>query len=276
MKGCLLALIGIGAWSLAAAQQVPNFSNPPGPNLSRMGIDQKLGAQVPMDTQFTDETGKTVRFGDLFAGRPVLLVPMFYQCHGICEVTVEALLKTTAKLKKTSAVGEKFDVILLSIHPKETPEQAMAKKREILEVYERPQSAPSWHCLTGSLESIHQVTDAVGFRYDYKPETDQINHPAGAIILTPRGMVSSYIFGVDYPTIVLEDGFALASREAVGKKAEPILLGCIMLDPLTGKRTLVIENVLKLAGMLTVLILGLAILKMSLAHRTPKLPGGVA
>lgn len=253
----------------------------------RIGIDQKLGDQVPLDTPVMDEHGKQIKLGDVLNGRPVVFMPIFYTCQGVCGVELSNMLKSAIKMKKTFAIGDKFDLVVLSINPKETPDLALAKERDLQNMYyvsnspdhSNPADLPStgWHLLTGTSEAnIRKVTDSLGFRYEYKPATDQINHPSGIMILTPQGKISSYIYGADYPTKVLQDSLELANQGKVGAKAEVILLGCIMVDPVTGKRTLMVERVLKFAGILTVLILGISILKMSIDSKKNPAGGGTS
>ncbi len=241
----------------------------------RIGIDQKLGDQVPLDVPVIDEHGNHIKLGDVLHGKPVVFMPIFYSCKGVCGVELSNMLKSAIKMKKTFPIGDKYDLVVLSINPKETPDLALAKEKDMQDMYGMPESAGGWHLLTGDGEAnIRRVTDALGFRYEYKPETDQINHPSGIMVLTPQGKISSYIYGADYPTKVLQDSLVLANEGKVGAKAEVILLGCIMVDPVTGKRTVVVEQVLKIAGIMTVLILGLSILKMSLDTKKNAPPGG--
>jgi protein SCO1 len=156
---------------------------------------------------------------------------------------------------------------MVSIHPKETAELARAKERKLVEVYERPGSENGWHLLTGSEESIQRLTQSVGFRYTYDPQKDLVNHPAGLMILTPDGKVSRYFYGADFPTAPLREALLEAAQEKIGPKAEVVLFGCVMIDPITGKRTLVVKNVLILGGVLTVLGMGTWIGLMSIKSR---------
>lgn len=237
------------------------------PTIKKLAIDQNLGGQVPMDAQFTDEHGKQIRLGDVFHGRPVILMPIFYTCQGVCGIELDSMVKDAVRMKNTYRIGDKFDLVAVSIKPTETPDLALAKEKELQKAYNMPGTEQGWHLLVGKLDQIHRVTDAVGFRYEWDPATDLINHPAGIMVLTPEGKISSYLYGADFPTKVLQDGINIAAAGKVGEKADVILLGCIMVDPRTGKRTLVVEQVMKLSGGLTVLIVGLSILKMSLASK---------
>jgi len=76
-----------------------------------------------------------------------------------------------------------FDVVMLSIKPTETPQLAADKKKLILSAYHVPGGDEGVHGLVGDLENIHKITDTVGFRYKYDPNTQLINHPAGLMVL---------------------------------------------------------------------------------------------
>jgi protein SCO1/2 len=106
-----------------------------------------------------------------------------------------------------------------------------------------------YHFLTGELDQIRKVTDAVGFGFSYDPAGEgRINHPAGLMFLTASGRVSKYIYGSDYPKLEVENSLTLAQQDKIGGKAEVYLFGCVMIDPVTRQKSLVIENVIRLVA----------------------------
>ena len=216
-------------------------------SLSQMKIEQKLGAQVPPQATFKDESGHQIQMASLLGHRPIVLLPMFYLCRGVCGKETDNLMKTIAQLEDKT-VGRDYDVVFLSINPRETPELAMNKKVSLMKVMKGESNQEGYHFLTGSIEEIRKVTDAVGFGFAYDPADGRINHPAGLMILTPAGRVSQYILGADYPKPVFSEGLVLAQQDKIGKKAEVVLLGCVMIDPITGQRSIVIENVIRLVA----------------------------
>lgn len=257
MKALSIALGVSLLVSVAGAQTRFNQS------LAQMKIDQKLGAQVPADATFKDETGKQIQFASLFGRRPIVLLPMFYLCRGVCGKETDNLLKTIARMEGQAmgekpsevksdgtnlSVGKDFDVVFLSINPKETPELAMNKKLSLLKVMKGDTNREGYHFLTGKMEDIRKVTNAVGFGFDYDESDGRINHPAGLMILTPGGKVTQYITGAEYPKPVLTEAISLAHQNKVGKIAEVELLGCVMIDPITGERSIVIEGVIRLVS----------------------------
>lgn len=240
-------------------------------------FNQNLGTQVPVDLPFKDETGKDVRLGDFFKEKPVILVLVFYNCQSSCLLIKEGLLKTLNSQKKIQ-VGKDFDVVVVSINHKETPELAAEMKKQYVEFYRFPGSEAGWHLLTGTKESVHALTQSVGFGFNFKeivdPETkevsDQITHPSGIVFLTPEGVTSLYLLGVTYPASEVLRGVREAAANKVGQKTETVLFGCFMYDPKTGKYRVVVENALKVTGGATMLVLFGSIAIMAIRNkRTP-------
>ncbi|MFI5386378.1 MAG: SCO family protein [Fimbriimonadales bacterium] len=225
----------------------------PAVDLHDVKIVQRLGNQVPLGAEFRNRQGRAVRLGELLQSRPVLVLPIFYQCTGVCSLELQDLVDTLPKMTKWR-IGRDFDVVVLSINPKEGPDLALSKFQSTVSA--SPGLAgtePGWHFLTGTLTSIRSVTDALGFYYTYDADKDLVNHPAGIIFLTPSGVVSSYILGASYSTDGLSKNLDLAAKNRVGEKSADIFFGCIHIDPLTGQRSLAIQGVLRLLGLATIL-----------------------
>jgi protein SCO1/2 len=267
----IIAATLLGAALLARAQQDrPEFNPPPGPPGSDIGIDQNLDGQIPLDTAWTDENGKAVHLRDYFQGKPVLFVPVFYGCKGICLVTMDGVL-VALKGMKTFDVGKDFEVITFSIHPKETPDMAKKMKETALNDYGRPGSNEHWHFLTGTDESIKPLTKALGFRYTYDPESGFIDHPAGIMVATPEGRISKYFIDVNYvPKLVLA-ALRDAGQQRIGGLTEPVWFGCLSRNKATGALTVNISRIVQVAGVITMLILGTSIFLMSRKYRTTAL-----
>ena len=246
----------------------------------QMGLTQNLGAYLPKDVPFKDESGKEIKFGEVFQGRPVLLIPMFFTCKTMCVNIADGLVQTLAKATKSDSLkpGRDLDVVMLSINHKETPELAQAKKVEIFNLLTPPKgrgenvewratAEQGWHMLTGTEESVRAITNAVGFKFSYDHRTDIINHPTASMFLTPGGQVATYIVGPTFPTSVLKADTAMAARNEVGRAVDQsFMFGCVRFDK-AGKYTIVVENVIRLACVLTLIALGGAILTMSLKER---------
>jgi protein SCO1/2 len=201
--------------------------------LSQIGIDQRLNNQVPLDLPFVDESGRDVRLGDYFGKRPVLLALVYYECPMLCTQVLNGVVSALGTLKFD--VGREFDVVAVSINPKEGPGLASQKKAAYLERYGRPHTAAGWHFLTGRDEHIKRLASAVGFRYAYDEEIGQYAHGAGVEVLTPKGTISRYFYGIEYSPRDLRFGLIEASEERIGTAVDDVLLLCYHYDPATGK-----------------------------------------
>jgi protein SCO1/2 len=212
----------------------------------KVGIDQRLNAQVPLDLVFTDETGREVRLGEYFGTRPVILALVYYECPMLCTEVLNGLTSAIGVLN--FEVGREFDVVAVSFNPKEGPELAAQKKQNYVKRYGRPQSTAGWHFLTGKEESIRTLTEAVGFRYLYLPENGQYAHGAAVEVLTPRGVISRYFYGIDYSPRDLRFGLMEASEERIGSPVDQMLLLCYHYDPTTGKYATAILRLVRIGG----------------------------
>lgn len=219
--------------------------------LGRIGIDQRIGEQVPLDLPFTDETGRQVRLGDYFGKRPVVLALVYYECPMLCTQVLNGL--TTALGVMEFEPGREFDVVAVSFNPREGPGLASQKKANYLERYGRPHTAEGWHFLTGSEESISRLTGAMGFRYEYDPEIGQFAHGAAIEVLTPQGRIARYFYGIEYSARDLRLGIVEAAEERVGSVIDDVLLLCLHYDPATGRYGPTILGIVRLGGIATVL-----------------------
>jgi protein SCO1/2 len=222
--------------------------------LREIGIDQRPDRQVPLDLVFRDETGKSVRLGDYFGEKPVLLSLVYYECPMLCTLVLNGLLRSLRAL--AFDVGKQFNVVTVSVDPGETPSLAAAKKAEYIQKYSREGAEKGWHFLTGEEDSIQALADAVGFRYVYQPDRDEYAHASGIMILTPQGKLARYFYGIEYSTRDVRLALVEASANKIGSPVDQLLLYCYHYDPVTGKYGLLIMNTIRLAGLATVLALG--------------------
>ena len=232
----------------------PRASAQPGGALKEVAFDQNLNAQLPLTTAFRDENGQEVRLADYFGKRPVILVMGYTNCPLLCS---QVLGEVTRSLKPLDAsIGKDFDIVTVSINPKEAPEQADGQRRAYLKRYNREGAESGWHALTGDEASIRKLADAIGFRYTYSPKLNLYAHAAGFVLLTPAGRVSHYFFGVEYPARDLQFALRESSASKIGSPIHKLLLYCYDYDPATGKYTFAIMNMIRVLGVATVLALG--------------------
>jgi protein SCO1/2 len=219
--------------------------------LAKIGIDQRLNHQVPLDLPFTDENGRDVRLREYFGQRPVILALVYYECPMLCTQVLNGLVSALATLNFSA--GQEFDVVAVSINPREGPGLASQKKQAYLERYGRPGTEAGWHFLTGRDESIKPLAAAVGFRYEYDESIQQYAHGAGVEVLTPKGIVSRYFYGIEYSPRDLRFGLIEASEERIGSAVDDLLLLCYHYNPATGKYGATAIGMVRIGAVVTVL-----------------------
>jgi protein SCO1/2 len=226
--------------------------------LQQVGVTQHLNQQLPLNTSFVDDTGKTVKLGDYFGKHPAILSMVYYNCPMLCSEELDGL---TSALEMVRLVpGKDFDVVIISIDPSETPEMAAAKKRFYLKRYGHPETAAGWHFLTGQKPAIDAVTQAVGFGYVRVPGPDgrltQYAHASSIELATTDGKLAQYYLGVEYSPKDVLLGLIDASGNKIGSPVANILTYCYHYDPQTNKHSLIVARVVQFGGMMTMASLG--------------------
>jgi protein SCO1/2 len=231
-----------------------------GPVSELVGITPKLGEQVPLELEFVDSSGRELRLSECFAGRPVVLHLVYYECPMLCKLSADGLFDTLATL--SLAPGEDFSIVTLSFDPRETPELSGRARQIALERCGAKAVERGWRFLTGKNAEISALTEAVGFRYMFDEKTKQYAHAAGVFVLTPEGIVSRYLSGINYSPRDLRLALVEAGGGKVGTAGDQALLLCYMYDPVRGKYGLAIMTMLRAAGVATVGIMATAIVVM--------------
>jgi protein SCO1/2 len=271
-------LLVISAGALATAQtykdrQTAVAASVLPPALRNIGVDQKLNEQIPLDSSFRDESGREVPLATYFRSRPVLLALVYYQCPMLCTQILNGLVSSLRGMSLES--GRDFEVMAVSIDPTESPDLAAKKKAEYVRRYAK--GSAGWHFLTGSEARIKQLAASVGFRYAYDPGTRQYAHASAIMVVTPSGRLSRYFYGVEYSPRDLRLGLVEASENKIGSPVDQILLYCYHYDPNTGKYSAIVMNIVRLAGLVTLLILVPFLVwmwRIDMSGRRPAVPGG--
>ena len=234
----------------AAGPQRPNAVNQKPEILKSVGIDQRVGQQLPLDLIFRNEAGRDVRLGEFFNQRPVVLALAYYDCPMLCTQVLNGM---TGALKTLSFdAGKDFEVVVVSIDPKDNFQVAAHKKASYVEHYGRPQTAAGWHFLTGQDSSIKPLADALGFRYVYDASIKQYAHGAAIYVATPKGVVSRYLLGIDFAPRDLRLALVEASNNVLGSVVDQVLLLCYHYDPATGKYGAAVINAIRAGFIVTV------------------------
>jgi protein SCO1/2 len=225
------------------------------PELRHVGVTEHLDGPIPLATQFRDHTGKAVKLGDFFDGkRPVVLGFAYHRCPVLCSMVLRA---TIDGLKGIGwSVGKEFDVVTISIDPKEELDRTAKKRAQVLEAYGRPEADEGWHFLVGDKTSIDAVVDATGFEYQYDAEQDQYAHPSVVMLVTPDGKMARYLYGLQFESNDLRIGLLEASRGKSISTIEQVILFCYHYDPKSGKYQIMARRVMQLGGAVTLLVLG--------------------
>lgn len=221
--------------------------------LEGVTFEQRLGAQLPLDVRFRDETGRDVALGDFFGRRPVVLAFVYYSCPMLCTQVLNGVSGSAKALPFT--VGEDFDVVYVSFDPRDTAAAAAEKKRAQLEDYKQTATAGGWHFLTGNEASIRRVTNAAGFSYRWDEASGQFAHVSGVLTVTPDGRIARYFYGVEYSPKELRMAIVESSHGTIGSAVDQLLLYCYHYDPATGRYGVVAMNLVRLGGAVTVIAL---------------------
>lgn len=261
--------IGLLAFALSSAvgvraqvsdygqKQMGPVSDQPPALLNKVQIRQNLNAQLPLNLEFRDESGKAVTLGDYFGKRPAILSMVYYQCKMLCPEEINGLVGALEMVKLNP--GKDFNVIFVSIDPTETSAMAADAKGVYMKRYGRPGTASGWHFLTGQQSAIDALAAATGYGYTRVPGPDgrmtQFAHASSIEIATPQGRIAQYYLGVEFPPTGLETGLIAASGGAIGSPVQNILTYCYRYNPLLHKYSLLIARIVQGACILTVLLL---------------------
>lgn len=243
----LIALVLFLLAAPAVAQQFDPFHE--------ARIDKRPGATIPLDGTFLDRNGRPVTLRALANGQPLLLVPVLHECPNFCSVTLAGVTKAIAALPPGTG---KFTTVAFGIDPKEGPAQANGDLSRVAAQNGR-KLPPDTYALTGQAPAIHQVTDALGYRYAWDPRIGQYAHAAAFAVLTPSGKLSRWFYGLSPDPQELAQALQTARQDEVGGWAQQLLLICFHYDPVSGRYSASIMKILRLAGVATVLGIGLII-----------------
>jgi protein SCO1 len=234
--------------------------------LRDVAFDQKLNQQIRLDLKFRDETGAAVEINRYFGRKPVILNFVYYKCRDLCPLLLDGMVRALRAL--SFEIGNQFEVVTVSFDPHDDPRLAAARKQDFVQRYARSGARSGWHFLTGDEVNIEKLSRAVGFRSHYDPQTGEFAHATGIVLLTPEGRTSRYFYGIDFSPRDLRLGLIEAAAGKIGSPIDQLLLFCYHYDPVAGKYGLMVSNVIKLAGSVTVLALAGFIFVMLRRERT--------
>ncbi len=257
--GKLRAVWAVGVLLVAAAQTfaqtVPDNVGQASSNmpviLKNVAFRPELNGQVPLDTAFKDESGKSVQLGQYFhQQKPVLLAFVYYGCPMLCTQLEQGVVGSLRMLSFNP--GRDYEVVFVSFDERDTPEMAAAKKNTAMDHFRRKETAAGWHFLTGSKESIAAVTNSANFHFNFDAKNNLFAHASGIMLLTPEGRISRYFYGVEFPGRDLRLGLVDASQGKIGTPVDKMLLFCFQYDPSTARYSATILGIMRVLALMTI------------------------
>ncbi|HLM55172.1 MAG TPA: SCO family protein [Pyrinomonadaceae bacterium] len=236
--------------------------------LKAVRVEQKLGSQLPLDATFRDESGREVRLGQYFNDKPVVLALVYYECPMLCNQVLNGLVGSLTAVPFKP--GKDFEIVTVSFDARETPELAAKKKETYIRRYGRAEAVGGWHFLTGDKAQIDRVAEAAGFGYAWDEPTQQFAHGSAIMVSTPKGRLSHYFYGIEYAPKDLRLALVESSEGKVGSPVDELLLYCYHYDPATGKYGAAVMNILRAAGVLTIIGVVALILYLRRRSRDPE------
>lgn len=256
MIASTLSTLGLYAQNYSAQQPIGASAQQRPAYLAQAGIEQRLGAELPLNAIYTDESGTTGQLKQWMHGRPLVLAEVYYRCVILCPTVLHDL---AAGLKQISLVpGTDYDVLIFSIDPMDRPGDAASEKNTFVqEAGFNTDGANAVHFLTAQQISIEAITQATGFHYVRIPgpdgKMDQFAHATVILFATPEGHISKYLTGLSYPPADLRLAIFDASRKHISNPVDLILLYCCNYSPSTGRYTLSVLRVVSVAGLASLL-----------------------
>ncbi len=246
----LLLLAGPGLRAQAPAAP----ATPAAPTFSpqEVGVDEKLGQTVPLDLVLKGEDGQPVTLRSLI-DKPTILTMNYFRCAGICTPQLNGLVEVLNKVD--AQPGKDFQVITVSFDDRDTPEMATQKRTNYLGEMTRPFPSGGWRFLTGDAATTKALADSVGFKY--KRVGDDFVHAGALMILSPKGKVTRYMYGITYLPADLQMALQEAARGEAHPSINKLLSFCFSYDPHGRKYVL---NFTKVAAAITLLAAAIFVL----------------
>lgn len=254
----LLPVCAAFGWLLAAEPVRAERKEPLPKGLEGVGVTPHFNAVIPRELPFIDSSGKETTIGQMFdRSRPVLLTMNYSNCPMLCSLQLNGLFQGLQGMPWD--IGDKFQVVTVSIDPAETTERAAETKQKYLRMYGRPGGQQGWHVLTGREENIKKLADVVGFGYRWDPKQEQFAHEAVTMVCTPDGRVARYLRGIDYPPQTLKLALVEAADGKIGTTLDQVILYCFHYDPDAGRYNLAAVSLMRIGGLATLVALAIGL-----------------
>ena len=221
-------------------------------------MEEKLGTALDQNLEFIGENGRPVRLGQLLnQGRPVILNFAYYSCPMLCSMVLNGLTTSIRELSWTP--GKEYDIVTLSIDPREMYPLAASKKQAQIVSFDRP--APGWHFLADYNDNAKKLAEQAGFHYRWDKQREQYAHSAALVLLTPDGKVARYLYGIKFKSFDLRLALTEATEGKMRSTADHLLLYCFQYDPLARSYVMVARNIMRGGGALTLFVMGATLMR---------------
>lgn len=235
MKKILVVILFIG-YSLVSYSQ---FSN-------QVGIDEHLGDTIPLNLTFINEQNQSVSLGSLI-NKPTILSFVYFDCPGICSTLQEGIADLIDRSELV--LGKDYDIITISFNYRDNTVRALEKKANFITRIDKDKAA-HWHYLTGDSASINKIIRSAG--YKVKIAGLDFIHPSAIIMLSPKGKITRYLYGLTYLPFDLKMSAIEAQKGISQPTINKVLEFCYAYEP-EGKRYSL--EITKLAGVFILIII---------------------
>jgi protein SCO1/2 len=231
--------------------------------LARVAAAPATGAQAPLDLRVTDAlTGQSTTLGQVLAGHPALLLPVDYTCSNVCDPMVSM---SADALAETGLAPVDSTLVLIGIDPRD---DAAAARRMLVDTLGERAASVRLKALIVSDAALARLTGALGYNAVYDPGTDSFAHPAAALLLTGDGRVGRVLSPLALTGRDLRFALTEAGEGRVGGLADRLALLCYGYDAARGVYTPLVRRILTVAGLVTILAIGVLILGLTRLART--------
>ena len=267
----LLLMLAWLSSARANGDRAPGIANETPAQLQGVGIEEHLGSVVDLTTPFVDDSGANVTLAKFFGRKPIILSMAYFGCPNLCSLHLNGMKDVFKQMPWTT--GGEFDYVVVSINPNETAQLAAEKKANYVAAYGRPEGAGGWHFLSGREADIQKLAAQVGFKYRWDEKEQQYAHAAAAIVLTPQGKISRYLYGVSFEPKTVRLSLVEAANGQVGSVIDQLILFCFHYDPGANKYALAATRIMRAGGFLFLLVLAAFLLPFWLRHRRETVQG---
>jgi len=224
--------------------QAPKFETTP-----EIGLYERLDSILPNDIILVDKDSNMVNLISLI-NKPTFINFVYYNCPGLCSPLLDGVAEVIDRAD--IELGKDYQIITISMNEDDRPSVGIKKKKNYVATIKKQIDESNWIWLTGDLENIHKITDAVGFKF--KREDDDFIHTAALIAISPKAKVTRYLHG----TYFLPFDLKMATVEAADEKSSPtinkLLKYCFSYD---AKGKTYVMNITKISGTLIMLLFAL-------------------